>query len=210
MKIFYTLDDHFKYLNDLLVLPNKPQAAFISSFGLYAGISHTGQDTTLINEKYRSQTRDFLERLRGIHTRIIIGVSEYKSCKGKYVPCYDCEKNYIYQVIRLLNHAELFGEFQWKVASQLHSKCTLLAYDENGNIKLEGVAGGRNLNDSGWADITFQLDHVSAVSLYKYMAKLYQSSMDLTEKNVKVILKDQGISEKSIGKMIKECEVFGE
>ncbi len=87
MKLFIKIEDHFQYLDQLV--KKGPTKVFIASFGIYAGITYDNRDTTEWGPKYRLGTRDFLESLRGIDTHIIIGVSDYKSCKGKNVSCYN-------------------------------------------------------------------------------------------------------------------------
>jgi len=200
MKLFITLDDHFKYLSELVA--RKPKGVFIASFGIYAGITFDGRDTTAWGERYKLQTRDFLESLRPIpNVRLMIGIPDYKSCRGK-VACSHCECGYIYQMTRLLNHAELFSEFKWKAATQAHVKCILFFFEK----EILGVAGGRNLNDSNSIDATFQIDSSVGTQLYQQLVPIWKASHDLTGEAINAVLVKQGISQSTINGIMAEFE----
>lgn len=198
MQLFITLDDHFKYLAELVA--RKPKGVFIASFGIYAGITFDGRDTTTWGERFKLQTRDFLESLRPIpNVRLMIGIPDYKSCRGK-IACSHCECGYIYQMTRLLNHGELFSEFKWKVATQAHVKCILFFFEK----EILGVAGGRNLNDSNSIDATFQIDSSIGTQLYQQLVPVWKDSHSLTGDAINKILVAQGISEATIDNLMAE------
>lgn len=198
MQLFITLEDHFKYLAELVA--RKPKGVFIASFGIYAGITFDGRDTTTWGERFKLQTRDFLESLRSTpNVRLMIGIPDYKSCRGK-VACSHCECGYIYQMTRLLNHRELFSEFKWKIITQAHVKCTLFFFEK----EILGVAGGRNLNDSNSIDATFQIDSTIGTQLYQQLVPVWKASYDLAGEPINTILVKQGISESTINNIMAE------
>ncbi len=201
MQLFISIDDHFKYLAELVA--KEPKGVFIASFGVYAGITFDGRDTTTWGDKFKLQTRDFLESLRKIpNVKLLIGIPDYKSCRNK-IQCQHCERGYIYQMTRLLNHGELFNEFKWKVANQAHVKCVLFFFEK----EILGVAGGRNLNDSNSVDATFQIDSDIGAQLYKQLIPIWKSSQNLTDDAINKILVDQGISKSAVDKVTTETEL---
>lgn len=200
MQLFISLEEHFKYLAGLVA--RKPKGVFIASFGVYAGITFDGRDTTSWGEKYHLHTRDFLESLRPVpNVKLLIGIPDYKSCRGK-TSCQHCEIGYVYQMSRLLNHGELFPEFKWKAATQAHAKCILFFF--GGEIL--GVAGGRNLNDSNSVDATFAIDSNIGTQLYKGLVPIWKDSKDLNNDSINNILIKQGVSSSTMNNMMKEFE----
>lgn len=192
MQLFLEHTDHSKFLFDRVA--EVPDHTIISSFGIYAGITYNGNDTTEWGEKYRLATRDLLETMRKLpDVKMLIGVADYRSCKNKDY-CRDCEINYAKGLLRLAFHAELFPEFKWRVSTQLHLKCALFFY---GN-EIKGVAGGRNFTDSNWADVTIELNDEYCRELAKHTIDLWKSSPKLNDDAVAQILDDQGISKKTL------------
>ena len=196
MHAFITLKEHYDYLDTLL--KKKPRAVLIASFGIYAGITHEGVDW---ETKYPTLTRRFLESLKSINeVMLLIGVGDYKSCKGKNVICKDCERAYVNQLIRLLNHRDLFPNFKWKVSLQAHAKCTLCISDHD----ILGVAGGRNLNDSSAIDVTFPIDSAVSAQLLKHIMPIWKKAMPLSEDSLDKILAIQNISHATSDAMISK------
>ena len=188
-QLLFSLEDHVNFLNK--AVDNKPKAVFISSFGTYLGITYDGRDTTSWGEKYQLKIRSFMESIRSINNvKVLIGLANYTSCKGK-LQCKDCEKTYARSLIRLMNHAELFPEFKWRMVNELHLKCTLFFYDDN----IVGVSGGRNLTDSNWDDITFTLSSAEIKQLWAHISPIWNRSLDITDDNIRNILNDHEISE---------------
>jgi hypothetical protein len=197
MQMFLTQSEHSGFLFDCVA--RRPDKVLISTFGIYAGITYSGQDTTQWGEKYRLATRDLLESLRakGKHrpkVQMMVGVAEYKGCKGeKY--CKDCEIQYAKGLIRLVYHAEIFPDFEWRVSTQLHLKCAIFYYKAG---PPRGVAGGRNFTDSDWADVTMELSDDQTAILAEHTIELWNNSPELNDKTIGVILDQQQISSKTI------------
>ncbi len=196
MRLFLTNEDHFKYLNECVEA--RPRLVNIASYGIWAGITSAGHDTRNWGEKYRSESREFLEGLRtnAAFVRILIGLYEYKSCKGKTITCQDCERKYVMDLIRLMNHAEAFPTFHWRVSSQLHAKCSIFHYQDGAPSR--AVAGGRNLTDSSWADVTVELDKMSTIRLDEHFMKMWDEATKLTPDKINKVLEEQGISKKTL------------
>lgn len=201
MRLLLTLEDHFKFLNECLAL--KPDRVCIATYGLYAGIMPDGRDSREWGEKYRSQTREFLETMRDVpKVRILVGNYEYKSCKGKNTTCTDCEKQYVLGLIRLINHAEKFPEFKWRVSTGTHVKCALFSYDDNEEAEVKGVAGGRNMTDSSWEDVTVEIDKMSTIRLWEHFDKIWKAAHLLNNDRIGTIMEEQGISQQTVEKIL--------
>jgi hypothetical protein len=194
MRLLLTNDDHFKFLNECV--DEKPEKVLIATHNLYAGIQPDGGDSREWGEKYRSETREFLERMRSLKdVRILVGNYEHKSCKGKKTACVDCEKQYVLGLVRHINHAEKFPEFKWRISSGSHIKCALFTYP-GGEIR--GVAGGRNLTDSSWADVTVELDKMSSMRLFEHFVGVWKQATLLNSDRIGEIMEQQGISEQTV------------
>ena len=134
-------EQHFDWLINRI--GDKPNNVTIASYGIYAGITYTGDDSVKWGDRYHLDTRDFIDALKDVaNVRMLIGVSDYKSCKGTH-QCLHCEKQYVQMLLRLVNHAEHFDKFQWKMTNQLYFKAYIFEYDD----KLIGLSSGRNLSD---------------------------------------------------------------
>ncbi len=198
MRLLLSLEDHFQFLNECV--DAKPEKVCIATYGLYAGVMPDGRDSRDWGEKYRSETRELLERMRGIKdVRILVGNYEYKSCKGKTTPCDDCERNYVLGLVRLINHAEIFPEFKWRTSNGSHTKCAIFTYPGN---ELKGVTGGRNFTDSSWTDATVELDKMSNIRLFEHYIGVWKQAKLLNNDRISEIMEEQGISEKTVKKIM--------
>lgn len=171
-------------------LEEKPAVVQISTFGIYAGILDTGKDMHEVGGKYTSQTHKLLDKLHsieGLTVHILVGVSQYKSCKDKgKTHCEDCYVTYGKQFTRLLKHVEKWPNFKWRFGEELHLKCTIFSYgDDEGNLSHRRVlGGGRNLTDSDWADITFELPDELHTPMYDYFRQQWKEKFPVTEENL--------------------------
>ncbi len=191
MRLLIKNDDHYSYLNDCVAL--RPNKVMITSYGVFAGILADGRDMSEWGKRFH--TRDLLEAMADIETvQILVGVYEYKSCKSKQ-DCLDCEQKYVFDLIRHLNHADKFPHFQWRVTTRSHAKCVLFTYPDD---TLRGVAGGRNFTNSDWADVSVELDKMSALRLEQHVTEMWQAAKPLTGPSLSEIMVDQGISAKTI------------
>jgi len=187
--------EHSKFLFDCV--SRKPSHVIIASFGIYCGITYTGQDVTAWGDKYRMATRDLMEVMRSLpDVRMLIGVGNYKSCKGKSIRCLDCEVEYVRAFMRLIHHAEYFPEFKWKMSTELHLKCSLFFYQNP--AKVAGVAGGRNFTDSSWEDVTFSLSTPDVKKLYAHTSNLWEHAKSLTDDTAEWLFESQEISRKAL------------
>ncbi len=199
MRMLLDTSDHFDFLDQCVAA--KPQSVTLTSYGVWAGILPDGRDMTSWkdqdgNAKFKFRTRDLLESLRKVKdVRILVGLFEYKSCKGKNVACGDCERKYVLDLVRHMNHAEKFPKFKWRIIQQSHVKCAIFTYPENHPAPLRGLAGGRNLTDSDWADVSVELDKMSLIRLQEHVNGIWDKGMALTDAALGKVLADQGISE---------------
>ena len=176
-------DELYKWLKE------KPTHVQISTFGIYAGILDTGKDMHEIGGKYASQTHFFLDKLHeqeNLRVHILVGVSQYRSCKDKgKTHCQDCYVTYGKQFSRLLKHAEKWPKIEWRFADELHLKCTIFSHgDEERVTNRRILGGGRNLTDSDWADISFELPSEMTPELQGYFNEQWQSGIKVTEENL--------------------------
>lgn len=192
MTLLITPKEHITYLRDCV--NRTPKHTIFASFGLYAGIDMYGRDIHSWGGEYTNATRELLESMRPLKdVKIIIGVTDYSSCKdNKY--CKDCEVKYAKNLIRLLNHVEIFPEFKWKFSTSLHLKAYLFVYDKS----VSGVAGGRNLTNSSWEDVSFTLSVEQFKVLYDRTIKVWGEARDLTSDSLGLHFKSQNISERSL------------
>lgn len=196
-KMFIPNDEHYGFIRECVA--DKPEHTIITTFGIYAGITYDGRDSTEWGSQYSLNTRDIIEQLQELdNVRFLVGVANYRSCRGKF-DCVDCEKQYIRSLIRLAFHAEKFPEFDWRITTELHLKCALFFYDQDCTpSRARGIAGGRNFTDSSWADITFELDAGQIDGLHTYATELWDESLPANDDSVSEILEEQNISEKGI------------
>lgn len=194
MRLLIDPADHFKFMNECV--ESSPNKVHIASYGIWAGIMPDGRDTRDWNQKkYFSETRELLESLRSTaEVQLLIGLYEFKSCKGKQ-PCSDCEHKYMLDLFRLMNHVDKFPEFRWKVSSESHVKCCLFHYEDGTQ---RGVAGGRNLTDSSWADVSVELDKMSVLRLEGHFSDIWKTGCVPNAKWLDAIVKAQGISESTV------------
>ncbi|MEO5366021.1 MAG: hypothetical protein H7831_06650 [Magnetococcus sp. WYHC-3] len=198
--LYISNQEHTKYLWDCIKA--KPNRIIITTFGIYAGITWNGSDTTTWGSKYRMDTRELLEAVRNIpQVDIIVGLSEYRSCKDK-IPCRDCEKQFIKQLFRLLGHAECFPTFKWHMGSNIHTKYCLFFYDKKAP---RGLAGGRNFTDSDWADISFPLSVQHINKLDTYTTTLLKNTTTITSEAIEAILENSNIPVSSVNSLVEEA-----
>lgn len=192
MQMFLEFDDHMTFLEEMVA--KKPEKITIASYGLYAGITYKGHDTTAWGEKYRLRSRDLLEQMRSVpNVKMLIGAQEYTSCKYKE-KCIACEMKYAQTLFRLVSHADLFPEFEWRMTTQLHLKCAIFTFIDT----VRGVAGGRNFADSTWADITFELTDQQISKLQDHTLNLWDEANPTTDVTVQELLENQKISEQAL------------
>ena len=203
MKLLFDVDSHYSCIKDLI--NENPSESYISSFGVYAGITHTGVDLKSVSSKYASKANDALSLLheKDCNVNMLIGVSSFINCRGKVKYCYDCERNYLKQLMRTQSHAELFNRFKWRIVVEHHTKYWIFKFGS----KFKGVTGGRNLNDSSWDDITYFIDNEACVEILKnsYL-KDRAKSLTINGDNVNKIALEQGISSKTFERMASDIE----
>lgn len=205
MRMFIPNAEHYQFLNDCV--DANPEHVMISTFGIYAGLTYDGRDSTEWGDGYSLETRDLITKLQKLdNVRFLVGVAHYKSCKNK-LPCLDCEKQYVRSLFRLIFHADKFPEFEWRITTELHLKCSLFFYDQDCDPKLaKGVAGGRNFTNSSWADVTFELESKQIAELHDYTGDLWEESLPATDESVSTILEQQQISEKGIKAVLEKMD----
>ena len=181
--IFTDNDSYFDVIQDMI--NQNPHSVFISSFGLYAGIT---TNSTIIT-KYQNKPRDILNILRdrNINTFIMIGVQKFFQCKEN---CDDCKKKFVNDMIRLLCHVENWPMFKWKFLYGNHLKCFLSMYDDD---FVDGVSGGRNFSNSDWLDVSLSLSGDEANELSVMFLENWKTAFDINEYNINKFINDNGV-----------------
>ena len=186
MLIFKSVDEHYNYLEELI--EQKPSVAVITSFGMYAGLTHEGVDLNKVGSKYRTRTKDFLDKLSTVpNVYVLIGLSPYKSCSGT-IKCLHCQTSYVKSLLRLIVHCDTFPRFKWRMTENLHAKTFLFTYDADNKNRYEGVLGGRNLNDSNWIDYSFAAEGDIVKAVLKDMINTIQTCDRINNDNINKLL----------------------
>lgn len=195
--MFLQAEDHNQFLTDCVT--KDPDRVFISTFGMYLGITYDGRDTTEWGEEYALATRDLAESMRSLpDVNILVGVANYRSCKNK-ITCIDCEKQYVRTLLRHVNHAELFPEFTWKMTTDLHLKSFLFYWGED---KI-GVTGGRNFTDSDWTDVSVVITADQISQIEKLAEPVWEEAYDITDTNAGKIFEEQEISKRGFESVLQ-------
>lgn len=185
MKIISDLGEHFDIIERLL--DNNPDSVFVSSYGLYAGILQDGRDANKFGPKYKTRSIDVLNKMSKYDSKMIIGISDYKSCK--HVRCEDCELKYIHSLIRIEKHSEAFPDIKMRIIRGNHLKCFIIRKGS----KYLGITGGRNMSDSSWSDISFMIDHDTCLEILAIANKVFDNGMYINDETISKILNEQGI-----------------
>lgn len=190
MKMLLSNADHNQFLVDRVA--ESPDKVFISTFGMYLGITYDGRDSTQWGDEFQLATRKLAESMRTISdVNVLVGVANYRSCKGK-ITCLDCEKQYVRTLLRHVNHAEMFPEFNWRMTTNLHLKSFMFYYPDD---RVVGVTGGRNFTDSDWTDVTFVIGQDQISEIEKLAVPVWEEAYDITDTNVGKIFEEQEISQ---------------
>lgn len=200
-ELFLSNVSYAKFLHDAIY--DKPSRAVFATYGIYAGFSYLGNDTTKKGKGHELMTRELLEMMRDLpDVRFLVGINHYRSCKG-FNYCEDCEKSYIRQLFRIMNHADAFPTINWRISTELHLKCCLFDYD---NMQSRGISGGRNFTDSKWADVSIELEQQNIEKLHEFVDDLWGKSRDITADTVSEILREEEICESNLHRIIPGIE----
>ena len=189
-------ENYSKYLFDCL--KRRPKHVVVATHGIYAGIDWRGCDTCSYGPDYQLATRDMLELMRPLpDVRFLVGLSTYRSCKGQYKPCLDCESKYAQSMFRLLNHADFFSEIKWRVTVNSHPKCCLFFYEK----EVCGIVG-RNFSDTDWGDVVFTVGIVQVKQLFAKVNQLWNEACPVTTEHIERILSEQEITKRAIDSLV--------
>jgi len=198
MNTFFTYEDHLELINQCI--NEQPSKIVITSFGLYGGITYTGDDTKPWGQHYHLHTRDYLDKLNNFtDVDIIIGSAPYKSCKGN-LECLHCEKQYCKNLLRIINHAEFFSNIKWKISFDLHIRANLFYFEKGTKC----IMSGRNLTDSPWIDFSVLLVDSDCNSIIKQVDDINANSQMITADILPSILETQNISKMGFESLIND------
>lgn len=180
--MFLTLDEHCEFLKSQIAL--KPVSVRISTFGLYAGILDDGRDTAEWGKRYISKTRGVIDAMSEVQdVRILLGIPAFFSCKGA-LHCEDCKTKYLKQLRRHVRHQRKWSQFDWRFSRESHLKSYLFFFKD----RVTGVAGGRNLVDSEWTDVTFPLDKQQISRILPMIDAEWATAQPLNAETMKTVV----------------------
>jgi len=197
MNLFLTNEEHFGFINKCL--DENPKKVLISTFGIWAGFTHDGQDSATWKNKAKTNTRLVLDRMHDVPSvQMLISMGPYKSCKGKE-QCLACEAQYAKSVFRLIEHEKAYPNFRWRMTFSSHLKCMLFFYPS----KCVGISGGRNFTDSEWADLSFEIDQDNILKIGTHVVGIWKTATPITNDAMSGVLESQGISMDGIKLLMK-------
>jgi hypothetical protein len=190
--MYLTLKDHTDRIHALI--QQKPAKIYIATYGVYAGILPDGRYTNEWGQKYTNDIGKILEAIpKTTEVQILVGINDYASCNKRN--CQSCEINYTKQLIRLINHAEKWPNYQWKYTANMHLKCFIALY---GPGEALGITGGRNFTNSTWEDVTLDIQKQEIAQIMQLYVKIWQKALPINDKNIANTLKNQGINPKTL------------
>ena len=132
----------------------------ISSYGLYAGISDTGENTAA-RYGFNNLQQKILD-LSNADKKIVFLLSEsdpIECCPA----CPHCKAKNDKRDNRTLAYLAHWPKVTWRMTTNSHLKSVLIK-KKNGTIV--GYTGGRNFSGSDWDDISLRLDYEDAKELF--------------------------------------------
>jgi hypothetical protein len=181
--IFTTQESHMACLKKLA--SQQPKEVIISTFNVYAGILHDGDDTTTWGEKYQNDVHELLSMVaKTSKVKILVGFQPLTMCKEG---CEECLAAHYKWAVRLVKHAQRWPKIEWRYVNKCHLKCNLFYY-ANGCI---GVTGGRNLSGSDWADISFVMNDKQVKATRKVFAAQWKLATKVTLENIEKTIECQ-------------------
>ena len=197
--MYVTSEEHFDQL--LKLVADGPKHVCISTYGIYAGILDDGRDATEWGKKYANKVHDFLDAFgKGIKVQIAVGLAPFNSCQGKNL-CEDCWLKYENLAARLLQHAKKWPKISWKFGVGFHLKCFLFHFSdrelrsshEDPTFRSVGIGGGRNLSNSDWDDLTFDLTREQIIVVQRQFNKIWKKCKSVTKANLASFLENDAI-----------------
>lgn len=136
------------------------ETVIITSYGLYAGISGTGENTAA-RYGFRNLQQKILD-LSNSGKKVVFLLSESEPtecCPG----CPHCKVKNDKRDTRTAAHIAHWPKVLWRVTTNSHLKSVLLVRT-NGTVT--GYTGGRNFTGSGWDDVSLRLSYEDAKEVF--------------------------------------------
>lgn len=145
MKILETPEDFVDAVNKMI--DEKPDFIYISTFGMYLGISIDDQGNPVDwHEKYPKPLRSCIERIieNNIPCKIITGETVKDLCCDDCPHCIKINERFM---DRLEAHVEKFDSIDFRIKTEYHMKMML--------SNKSYILGGRNFSESNYKDLSF-------------------------------------------------------
>ncbi len=181
-KIIVDTDEHYLALKEYVT--EYPDSVYIATYGLYVGITGDGRNCHEWGGKYTNRAQDFLNALVDVpKVHILVGLPALIYC-DKSEACEHCEAKHISFMERMLHTAKKWDAFHWKMAPEMHMK--FFGFYRN-QSPIGGITGGRNLSDSDWFDISFNLTAKETAAMRKHFDVAFKKSVTVNQKNVEAV-----------------------
>jgi hypothetical protein len=150
------------YIDELhKALDRKPLSVFISTFNLQTGVSGRGtvyqhSDTYKLMSRVNNEVKNSF---------VLVGLPSHNppETEAKVQCCSEEWKN-----------------IRFRTRGNMHLKCWIFSYDKH----MSALAGGRNLGDSQWDDVSWWLNQSESKQLKQYLIELYGNARPIKPRKV--------------------------
>jgi hypothetical protein len=151
------------------VVDPETETVLISSYGLYAGISDTGENTALRYNFNRPHQMILDQSNAGKRIIMLISESDPMECVQG---CQHCKEKTEKRDDRLQAHVAHWPNISWHLTRDHHLKAILIKKSDG---RVVGFSGGRNFTTSEWTDVSFRLSEEDAKELLIYLVGKIQT-----------------------------------
>tara|TARA_Y100000034_G_scaffold122952_1_gene169084 strand:+ start:328 stop:846 length:519 start_codon:yes stop_codon:yes gene_type:complete len=154
-----------EYWKEVLREVRDPETASVlfSSYGIYAGISHTGDNTAKMYGFTQTHQKILDESNNGKKIIFLLSESDPVICKPDCPDCIAASKK---RDDRMMAHTATWPEVSWNLTRDHHLKAVIIRKKDG---TLTGFSGGRNFTTSEWRDVSFRLTEDDAKTLLVYL-----------------------------------------
>ncbi len=144
------------------------ESMIISSYGMYAGISDTGENTA---ERYNfdKTIQQILDVSKHKKVVFLLSDTEAQPCMPGCVHCIAKNQKKTRRNEAHINH---WPNVSWFITQDHHLK-TILFKKKDGTVL--GFSGGRNFSNSDWEDVSFELPEDASRELLSHVISLIKT-----------------------------------
>lgn len=160
--------DNSLFWHDVLTEMEKPdtETVILSSFGIYAGINETGDNTA---QKYGFD--DTNQRILNLSEKVkkfivLFSEADINPCTPG---CLHCKAKLVKRDMRTAEHIKRWPKVAWFMTKDHHLKAVIIVKNDK---RLIAWTGGRNFSTSTWTDCSLQVFNKDAEELKDYVLQL--------------------------------------